>query len=114
MVEVTGDDDLTVEGRVVANSGGNGEATLTVELGVGGVSRPESGRVTLLRATQTGRLEILGALAGELRGSPESDAPVGIRGEMTTVFELRTELRGQDESTLGIQRVLKLANEQQH
>ena len=62
----------------------------------------------------TALLEALVALSSELPRRPKCDASLGAGTEVAPTLELGAELRGQDESTFVIQRVLKLANEQQH
>jgi hypothetical protein len=53
-------------------------------------------------------------LTSELPGRPESNTTLRIRTEVTTAFKFSAELRGQDESALYVQRVLKLTDKTEH
>jgi len=114
VVEGSDDENLAVELGVFANRRGQREATLTVELDVRGVGGPVARLLALRGTTTTGLREALLALTSELSGRPQSDAPLAVGAEVAAAFELGAESRGQDQSALGIQRVLKLTDEPEH
>jgi hypothetical protein len=99
---------------VLTNGPRQREATLLVKLDVRRVRRPVAHLLAFQGPTGSTLFEALVTLTRELPRRPQRDASFGIGAEVTAAFELGAKLRGQDESTFGVQRVLKLANESEH
>jgi len=109
VIERAHDQHVATQLSVLANRRGQRESPLLVKLDVRGVRRPVANLLAFDGSAGAALFEALIALARELPRRPQGDAPFSIGAEVAATFELDAKFRGQDESTLGVQRVLVLA-----
>lgn len=114
VIEGANDQNFTVELGVFANRRRQREAALPIELDVRRVRCPIARLLALRGATAAGLRQALLTLARELAGRPQGDASFAVRAQVAATLEFGAESCGQDESALGIQRVLKLTDEPEH